>query len=83
MSCSVDRRCGPDLKLLWLWYRPVAAAPIQPLAWELPSASGTASKRKKKVHYILHTWQIRIEFNFLFAATLLKVLDSPFLDMLQ
>ena len=34
--------------LLWLWYRPAAAAPIQPLAWELPYAAGAAVKRKKK-----------------------------------
>ena len=25
-----------DPALLWLWDRPAAAAPIQPLAWELP-----------------------------------------------
>ena len=25
-----------DLALLWLWCRPAAIAPIQPLAWEPP-----------------------------------------------
>ena len=35
-----------DLALLW--YRLVAAAPIQPLAWELPYAMGMALKRPKK-----------------------------------
>ena len=47
----VGYRCGLDLALLWLWYRQVAAAPIQTLAWELPYASGVALKRnppKKK-----------------------------------
>ena len=34
--------------LLWLWYRPTAAAPIRPLAWELPYASGSALKRQKR-----------------------------------
>ena len=34
--------------LLWLWYRLAAAAPIQPLAQELPYAAGTAMKRKEK-----------------------------------
>ena len=34
-----------DLALLWLWRRRVAAAPIQPLAWELPYAVGAALKR--------------------------------------
>ena len=33
--------------LLWLWYRPAAAAPIQPLAWELPYAESVALKRHK------------------------------------
>ena len=33
---------------LWLWRRPAAAAPIQPLGWELPYAAGAALKRKKK-----------------------------------
>ena len=30
---------------LWLWCRPVVTAPIRPLAWELPYASGAALKR--------------------------------------
>ena len=38
MSCGVGRRCGSDPTLLWLWSRPAAAAPIQPVAWELPYA---------------------------------------------
>ena len=29
--------------------KPAAAAPIRPLAWELPKAAGMAIKRKKKV----------------------------------
>ena len=37
-----------DPALLWQWCRPVAAAPIQPLAWELPFAANAALKRKKK-----------------------------------
>ena len=35
MNCGVGHRCGSDLALLWLWCRPVATAPIRPLAWEL------------------------------------------------
>ena len=34
--------------LLWLWHRLAAAALIQPLAWELPYATGVALKRKKE-----------------------------------
>ena len=37
-----------DPVLLWLWSRPAAVAPIQPLAWELPYAVGMALKSKKK-----------------------------------
>ena len=47
MSCGVNYRCGSDLALLWLWHRPTAAAPIQPLAWELPYAAGVAPQKKK------------------------------------
>ena len=28
VSCGVGHRCGSDLTLLWLWYRPAATAPI-------------------------------------------------------
>ena len=35
-----------DPELLWLWCRSAAAAPIQPLAWEPPYASGAALKRQ-------------------------------------
>ena len=44
----IGRRHGSDLALLWLWYRPVITAPIQPLAWEHPYAAGAALKRCKK-----------------------------------
>ena len=36
-----------DPALLWLWCRLAAAAPIQPLAWELPYAASAALKGKK------------------------------------
>ena len=49
MSCGVVRRCGSDvvLLLLWLWCRPAAVAPIQPVAWGLPYATVMALKSKK------------------------------------
>ena len=56
VSCGVGLKCSSDPKLLWLWHRPAAIAPIQPLAWELPCAAGAALKskklklKKKKVH---------------------------------
>ena len=37
-----------DPALLWLWCRPAAVAPIQPLAWEPPYAVDTALKSKNK-----------------------------------
>ena len=48
MSCGVGHRYGWDLALLWLWCRPAAVAPIEPLAWELQYATGMALKKKKK-----------------------------------
>ena len=48
VSCGVGCRHGLDLALLWLWHRPVAMAPIGPLAWEPPYAKGAALKRKKE-----------------------------------
>ena len=44
MSCGIGLRRGLDLALLWLWCRLAAAAPIGPLAWELPYATGGALK---------------------------------------
>ena len=37
-----------DPPLPWLWPRPAAAAPIQPLAQEVPHAAGAARKDKQK-----------------------------------
>ena len=37
-----------DLVLLWLWYKLADAAQIQPPAWEIPYATGTALKREEK-----------------------------------
>ena len=43
--------------LPWLWGRPAAAAPSQPLAaWELPNAAGAGVKKKKKKKDILAHW---------------------------
>ena len=47
MSCGVGRRRGSDPKLLWLWRRLAATAPIGPVAWEPPYATGEALKRQK------------------------------------
>ena len=46
LVCSIGCRESWDLALLWLWCRLAADAPIQPLAWELPCATGAALKSK-------------------------------------
>ena len=48
MSWGVGHRHGSDLALLWLWYRPAAAAQIRHLAWESPCAMDTALKSINK-----------------------------------
>ena len=48
VSCGVGCRCRSDPALLWLWYRPAAAAPFRPLAWEPPYAAGAAVNVKNK-----------------------------------
>ena len=55
MSYGVGCRQNSDPTLLWLWHRPAAIAPIQPLAWESPYAMGAAqekAKRQKKLKII-------------------------------
>ena len=47
MSSGVGHRLGSDPVLLWGWCRLVAAAPIGPLAWDLPYAMDAALKRQK------------------------------------
>ena len=53
VSYGVGLRCSSDAALLWLWCRQGAAAPIQPLAWELPCAADEAQGKKKKKMEVL------------------------------
>ena len=48
VQVSVGCRCNSDLVLLWLWVRPVAAAPIGPLAQGLPYTEGPAMQKEIK-----------------------------------
>ena len=48
MSCGIGCRHSLDPALLWLWCRPVAAAPIRPLAWEPPYVMDAAIKSQKE-----------------------------------
>ena len=54
MSCGVGRRGSLDLVWLWLWSRPVATAPNEPLAWEPPYAEGAALEVAKKKLWSSH-----------------------------
>ena len=48
VSCGVGRRRSSDPALLWLWRRLAATAPIRPLAWEPPYATGSALEKAKR-----------------------------------
>ena len=80
MGFGVGRRCSLDPALLWLWHRLAAVAPIQPLAWEPPYATGTALKTKKSRHTHTHThthkktWVIRTWGNSLSSSPSLHYL---------
>ena len=45
--CELRCRSQTRLTLLWLWCRPAATVPFQPLAWELPYAVGMTLERQK------------------------------------
>ena len=46
MSCGVGQRCGWDPALPCLWCRLATAAPIGPLAWEIPYTVGLPLKKQ-------------------------------------
>ena len=59
MSCGVGRKLNLDLALLWLWCRPAVVAPIRPLAWERPYATGMALKEKKQKIELFQITQLK------------------------
>ena len=84
MSCGVVRRQGSDPELLWLWCRPVAPAPIKPLAWKLPYVPSAAlektkkkKKKKKKIkNSLVHTWLLFFVL-FIFLGPHLRHVEGP------
>jgi len=48
---GIGCRCSSDPVLPWLWYRPAAAALIQPLAQELPYVTSTAVNRLMRCNW--------------------------------
>ena len=60
LGFGVGHRCSGDPALPWLWVRPSAAPPIQPLAWELPYAMGAPPPPKKECREtgtLIYCWQ--------------------------
>ena len=53
LCCGVVHRHCRDPGLLWLWSRLAAKAPIQPLAWEPPYASGAPPPKKAGVPFVV------------------------------
>ena len=84
MSCDVGHRRGLDPKLLWLWRRPVAAARIQPLAWESPYAKGAAlEKAKKKKSVLMYTLSPKEIITEVFKDLAIMIFHSTWLKMSQ
>ena len=86
MSCGVGHRCGQYLALVWLWCRPVATAPIRPLAWEPPYATDVALKRQKRKKNLMkeikppqeeHTYN----FKKLLIILVALILEQEFLNL--
>ena len=71
MSCGVGHRRSLDPALLWLWRRPVATAPIRPLAWEPLYAEEAAlekaqrQKKKKSQSHLSSTFPPGLSLIFL------------------
>ena len=70
---SIGLRCSSELTLLW--HRPAAAAPIRPLAWELPYASGAALKKSNKRCLHPNSWNLWICY--------LTQMDGVFADIMK
>ena len=66
MSCGAGCRRGSDPVLLWLWRRPVATAPIQPLAWESSYAAGAAQEMAKRQKQKKKKFNLFLYINFIF-----------------
>ena len=69
---GVGCRRGLDPVLLWLWRRPVATAPIRPLAWEPPYAAGAAQEIAKKNIYI-YIFSNIMSSRFIYVVTCLRI----------
>ena len=80
MSCGVGCRQGSGPELLWLWHRPVAAAPVGPLGWEPPYAVGAAALEKGKKTKKKKNLQGE-SFSFFFLGLHLQHMEVPMLGV--
>ena len=78
MSCGVGHRHSLDLALWWLWHRPVATAPIPPLAWESSYAVDATLKRPPKNDKCENELLTRLAPGHLFLMHFLIWLTSPY-----
>ena len=74
MSRGVGQRCSLDPALLRLWHRLEAAAPVKPLAWELPYATDVALRRKKNIWDIA---KVILIWKFITIQALVKKEEKP------
>ena len=74
VSRGVGHRHNSDPHLLWLW--PAAVAPIRPLVWEPPYATGAAlkSKKKKKKKKKCVVWEFLLWLSRLIWLVCMKIL---------
>ena len=71
-----------DQALLWLRYRPAATAPVQPLDWELPYATGAVLKRQKIIIIvIIQTPSKRISQYYVYCDTEISSTFNIFVQM--
>ena len=80
LSCA-GHRLGLDPK--WLWHRPMATAPIRPLAWESPYAAVAAQemakkKKRQKTKKKSNAWHI-IRAGYVFATMIIMASVYNFL----
>ena len=66
----MGRTCSSDSVLLWLWRRPVATAPIRPLAWEPPYVAGAALEKAKRGVPIVAQWLMNPTRNYEVAGSI-------------
>ena len=77
MSCGIGHRCGSDLALLCLWCRPVATAPIWPLARELHMLQVWPLKKgkEKETACNLFIWFVKKICINIFPSSLIKAFN--------